>query len=268
MRRCGSFTAFVAAFVLAASGSKAAAIDDANAAVLAADAGNYDDAIRHFTDALGSNELADRSRAQAFAYRGLSLAAKGNYAAALRDLDSAVALHSPYDSDAYSYRGFLEFALGRPADGAADLAKGADLLVWPYNTLWLSIARTKAGVPDAGEHSLKNNMAMLDLTRWPGPVLQFYLGDVTADGVQAAAGKGAIRRRRPAASATRISISENTISGAATRIWRSPISTVRRTTAPILPSSALARRPNSRIGESSGRQCSLAIWYHICYQCD
>ncbi len=70
------------------------------------------------------------------------------------------------------------------------MAKGADLLIWPYNVLWLSIARTKAGLPDAGEHSLKNNAAMLDLARWPGPVLKFYQGGMSADQVRSAAEMG------------------------------------------------------------------------------
>ncbi len=107
MRQRGWIAAVLAAVVLGASGAKAAAIDDADAGVLAADAGHFDDAIRHFTDALQTNEMSDRSRAQAFAYRGISFAAKGNYTAALRDLDNAVALNSPYGADAYSYRGFL-----------------------------------------------------------------------------------------------------------------------------------------------------------------
>ena len=190
MRVLRLFTALFAALVVGAAGAEAAAVDDANAAVLAAKDGHYDDAIRLFTDALETNEMADRGRAQAFSYRGISLAAIGNYPAALRDLDSAVALNSPYQADAYSYRGFLELSLGRSADGAADLAKGADLLVWPYNVLWLAIARAKAGVPDTGVHSLKNNAAMLDLSRWPGPVLQYYLGGLTSDEVRAAAEMG------------------------------------------------------------------------------
>ena len=94
MRTTATAIAFLVLAILAAGEAKAAAVDEANAAVLAAKAGDYDDAIRLFTDVLGRSDMADRGRAQAFAYRGISLAATGNYPAALRDLDSAVALNS------------------------------------------------------------------------------------------------------------------------------------------------------------------------------
>lgn len=173
--------------VFAAVPARSAAVDDANAAVLAAKVGHYDDAVLLFSKALRSGELSDRGRAQALSYRGISRAAKGDYAAALEDLDSAVALNSAYGADAYSYRGFLKFALGRSAEGAADLDKGADLLIWPYNALWLYVARAKAGIADKGVHSLANNIAMLDVQQWPGPLLGFYQGGKTAAAVRTAA---------------------------------------------------------------------------------
>ena len=70
----------------------AAGIDDANAAVLAARDGKYDDAIRLFTSAINSDELNLTGRAQAFAYRGIAKATVGDYDAAQEDLNFAVAL--------------------------------------------------------------------------------------------------------------------------------------------------------------------------------
>ena len=77
------------------------------------------------------------------------------------DLNSAVALDSDFNADAYAYRGYIKLVLGQPKEAVADLEKSAELLVWPYNVLWLHLARLKAGLPDAGPRSLANNAITL-----------------------------------------------------------------------------------------------------------
>lgn len=187
--------------VLLASGDvRASAVDDANAAVIAARDGKYEDAIQLFTNAINSDELSLIGRAQAYSYRGIAKATVGDYEGAERDMDFAVALDSDYNDNSYAFRGYFRLVTGQPKEGAADLAKSADLRIWAYNALWLYLARLKGGVPDEGNHSLRANVAILDsqkaqdgstgLMRWPAPVVKFMMGQMKADDVRKAANEG------------------------------------------------------------------------------
>jgi len=178
----------------------AAAAEDANAAVVAARDGKYEEAIDLFTRAINSDELGLANRARAFGYRGIAKATTGDYEGAQLDLNSSVALDSDFNADAYAYRGYMRLVLGRPKEAVADLEKSAELLLWHYNVLWLHLARLKAGVPDTGPRSLANNAITLDvkrnqdgspgLTRWPGALVKFMQGAVTREAVAAAAQAG------------------------------------------------------------------------------
>jgi lipoprotein NlpI len=178
----------------------AAGADDANRAVVAARNGRYEEAIDLFTRAINSDELGLKNRAQAFAYRGIARATTGDYEGAQLDLNSSVALDTEFNADAYAYRGYVKLVLGQAKDAAADLEKSAELLIWPYNVLWLHIARLKAGLPDAGPRSLANNAITLDvkrnqdgtpgLSRWPGALVKFMQGTGTRESVAAAAQDG------------------------------------------------------------------------------
>ena len=178
----------------------AAGADDANRAVVAARNGRYDEAIDLFTRAINSDELGLKNRAQAYAYRGIAKATTGDYDGAQLDLNSSVALDSDFAADAYAYRGYMKLVLGQAKESAADLEKSAELLIWPYNVLWLHLARLKAGLPDQGPRSLANNAITLDvkrnqdgtpgLTRWPGALVKFMQGTGTREAVAAAAQEG------------------------------------------------------------------------------
>src|SRR3979490_2456529 len=82
----------MAAFLASTREALSTGVDDANQAVMAARNGQYDDAIRLFTSAINSDELNVKSRAQAFAYRGIAKATTNDYEGALLDLNYAVAL--------------------------------------------------------------------------------------------------------------------------------------------------------------------------------
>jgi len=139
-------------------------------------------------------------RAQAYAYRGIAEATTGDYQGAQLDLNLSVALDSDYNDNAYAFRGYFRMVTGQPKEGAADLAKSAELRVWPYNALLLYLSRLKGGVADEGDHSLAKNAVILDaqkapdgsngLTRWPGALVKFMMGEGTAQGVRAAANAG------------------------------------------------------------------------------
>ena len=180
----------LAALFLSADMVRAAGIEDANAAVLAARNGKYDDAIRLFTNAINGDDLNLTGRAQAYAYRGIAKATTGDYDGATDDLNRSVALNSDYAADSYAYRGYFELVLGDAQKPSGDLAKSAELKIWPYNVLWLSLARTKANVPDTDAHSLARNAAQLNLAQWPGPVVKFLMGQTKPEEVAAAANEG------------------------------------------------------------------------------
>lgn len=190
MRNFVKATLTLALLFLPPNLAQAGGIDDANAAVKAARDGKYEDAIRLFTSAINSDELNLAGRAQAYAYRGIAKATIGDYDAAAEDLNFSVALDSPYNADAYAFRGYIGLVTGGDAaKAAADLAKSASLKVWGYNALWLSLARMKAHVPDTDNVSLANN-AMKLMDQWPMPVIKFLLGQANVDEVRAAANTG------------------------------------------------------------------------------
>jgi len=190
MRKFVKATLTLALLFLPAGVASADGIEDANAAVKAARDGKYEDAIRLFTSAINSDELNLAGRAQAYAYRGIAKATIGDYDAAAEDLNFSVALDSPYNADAYAFRGYIGLVTGGDAGkAAADLAKSASLKVWGYNALWLSLARMKAHVPDTDNVSLANN-AMKLMDQWPMPVIKFLLGQTKVDEVRTAANAG------------------------------------------------------------------------------
>jgi lipoprotein NlpI len=64
----------------------------------------------------------------------------------------------------------------------------------PYAALWLDIANARAGLPSR----LAGAAARLDMTRWPAPIVKFYLGEITADALLAEgnAADAAVRANR------------------------------------------------------------------------
>lgn len=180
----------LAAVFLSADMVRAAGIEDANAAVTAARSGKYEESIRLFSSAINSDELNLIGRAQAYSYRGIAKATTGDYDGAQDDFNRSVALDSAYAPDAYAYRGYFELVLGEAQKAATDLVKSAEMKIWPYNVLWLSLARTKANIPDTDDHSIGKHAAQLNLAQWPGTVVKFLMGQATPDEVNAAAAEG------------------------------------------------------------------------------
>ena len=58
--------------------------------------------------------------------------------------------------------------------------------------VWLYLARAKGGTD--GKDELKTNAAALNLSTWPGPVIQLYLGQNTPEDVLHAAGSDSGQR--------------------------------------------------------------------------
>jgi lipoprotein NlpI len=104
---------------------------------------------------------------------------------AIQDFDRAVAL-KPDLAAALEYRGKANFLLGNVAQAAADLQRGLRFDSTNASmVLWLHIARQQLKQDDAGDFMLQ--AAHVDTTRWPAPVVQYYLGSLSADELRAAA---------------------------------------------------------------------------------
>lgn len=203
---------------------KAIALDPKNPKYLADRANFYDDrnqyrqAIADLTEALsldkddadllnqrGTDYMFDSQYAKAVAdftdlnrrypkepaplnNRGLSYNALGQYDLALADFDQAISL-TPDDAVLHEDRGLTRLNKGDFAAAAEDLAR-AMTLDTPYadGVLYLHLARAKAGTEDSAE--LAGYAAKLDLTKWPGPVINLFLGRSTLKQVVAAAATG------------------------------------------------------------------------------
>jgi lipoprotein NlpI len=109
----------------------------------------------------------------------------GEYALAVADLDELVR-RFPQSADAYRDRGVAYLLWGRLGEAQRDMNRAVELNpVGYYDVIWLYIARAK-GSPGA-EKELAKNAAALNLSKWPGQVIQLFLGKTTPDALLQAA---------------------------------------------------------------------------------
>jgi lipoprotein NlpI len=98
----------------------------------------------------------------------------------------------------YGNRGIARFYLGRTEAAIADLATAADLS--PSDALiviWLHFLRARAGLDDWSDFT--GRAPKIDRTKWPGTVIDLYLGLAEPDAVRAAVlsgGNSGAQRRR------------------------------------------------------------------------
>lgn len=164
--------------------------------------GQFAPAIADFDAALKLN-----NNAITLIHRAASLRANGDTERAVADFSAAIDLgakESGVDSwEIYSERGYTQFLGARYDAAAADFEKAltlggdshdGDVLWLPYQAAWLHIARARAGQDDAAE--LARNAAKMDLKRWPGTLMAFYLGQVKQDQLSPPSSHGAMGRGR------------------------------------------------------------------------
>jgi lipoprotein NlpI len=146
------------------------------------DKGDYDRAIQDFDDTLRLSPEA----AATFNGRGAAYFAKGDYGQAIQDFNQAIRLN-PKIGRALMNRGIANMYAGHFPEAQQDLIQNLQLDPKDaYRAMWLYLARAKAGTDGKGE--LKTNTAALDLSKWPSPVIQLYLGQSTPEDVLRAAG--------------------------------------------------------------------------------
>jgi tetratricopeptide (TPR) repeat protein len=165
-------------------------LDDAGAAMIAAQHGDYEQAIRLLTSALTAGDLSPQNTMLAYHNRGNAYQDKGDYVHAIADYDAAIKIRPGY-ANAWYARGRAQFAQGLFPAAATDFVKSASLDPKDaYAMIWLHLARRRTAANDGGE--LARNAMKIDLARWPGAVINLYLGTSTPR-----------RRARPRPKATR-----------------------------------------------------------------
>jgi CubicO group peptidase (beta-lactamase class C family) len=150
--------------------------------------GDYDLAIQDYNEAIRLNPKS----ASAFNGRGAAYFAKGDYNRAIPDYNEAIRL-DPRTPRALLNRGLVNLYAGHFADAQQDFSQNfrldqTDL----YSAIWLYLSRAKAGTD--GKDELKTNTAGLNLSKWPGPVIQLYLGQSTPEDALRAAGSDSDQR--------------------------------------------------------------------------
>jgi lipoprotein NlpI len=140
--------------------------------------GDYDRAMQDFNQAIRLNPDHDSP----YLGRAGVYDDQGEHDRAMQDLDHAIRLHpnAPFPS---LWRAQVLFELARFSDavGALQVLVDADP-TFADGVLWLTLAQRRAGYSaDAG---LKVHAQALDLEKWPGPVVRFYLGQITRDALE------------------------------------------------------------------------------------
>ena len=145
--------------------------------------GEYDRAIADYDLVI---QLAPEGDHAYYAYygRGYAYSAKGEYDRAIKDYDRAIRLNSD-DANVFIVRGVANFLRANPSQAVIDLRKSSQLNPTnAYSVLWLHLVRRRLGQNDSKD--LIRQSAKADLSKWPWPVLKFYLRRVTADQMIAA----------------------------------------------------------------------------------
>jgi tetratricopeptide (TPR) repeat protein len=152
-----------------------------NRGVLKIARGDPDGAIADLDAAvrLNPNDAMTLSN-RAYAYQ-----VKGEYGRAIPDLDQAVRLN-PFSEAVYLNRGVARLYLRRTEAAIQDFATAVRLRPSDaYAVIWLHLARVRAGQDDRPE--LARNAARVDRAKWPGPLVDRYLGTSSDDSVRGAA---------------------------------------------------------------------------------
>jgi lipoprotein NlpI len=143
--------------------------------------GDFDRALADYEQAL----VFAPSDARLYNERGLAYAGMSDFPNAIADFNRAIAL-KPDQAGAIMNRGRINFVLGNFAQAAADLQRGLSLDSADADAaLWLHVARLRLTQDDASDFA--THAAAVDSSRWPAPVLHYFLGTLSADQLRAAA---------------------------------------------------------------------------------
>jgi len=169
---------------------------DYAAVVLVNTAGEFADRLGHHIAerlagkpaiSLGPANEHEAQEAASFA-AGAASFAKGEYDQAIHSFDEVLRF-DPNASPALLTQGMANLYAGHYPEAQQDFNRNLQLdRTDPYRVIWLYLSRAKAGTD--GKEELKTNAAALNLSIWPGTVIQLYLGQSTPEEVLRAAGNG------------------------------------------------------------------------------
>jgi lipoprotein NlpI len=145
----------------------------------------YEQAIADYSKAI---ELYPED-ATAYYNRGSDRMLVGQYAEAVYDFDQAAQINADYRELSAWNKGIVQYFLGQYPEAVDSINEY--LAVKPhftYGGLWLYLAEAAAGRDPKA--NLKARFRSVDLSEWPGPIVQLYMGSATVDAVRAAAKQG------------------------------------------------------------------------------
>lgn len=155
----------------------------AQRAAMADNLGRSDDAVADYTKAIAIAAAADPID-RFYTERGVAQAGAQRLDLAIVDYGHAIE-RNEQNARAYAGRGRAVFLTGDAARAIADFRKAVELEpANPYDALWLYLAETEAGQDGAG--NLRGRIGQLSLTRWPGPLVRVFLGELKPEQVQPA----------------------------------------------------------------------------------
>jgi lipoprotein NlpI len=142
--------------------------------------GQHDAAIADYTAA-----FVKSGDAKYLAERGAAHANKRDLGRALADIERAIA-QAPDHAVGWFERGRIRFETGDFNAAAGDFARAAELdPADGFRVLWAYLAAARAGDPEAGK-MLGLRAEALDLSDWPGPLVEVFLGRRTPESVSEA----------------------------------------------------------------------------------
>jgi len=141
--------------------------------------GDLDSAIADYNEAIH----LDPGYLHAYQGRAGAYFAKGDFAPAAAD-DSEVIRLDAKNADAFSSRGRANLYAGASPSALADFRKASELDPKDaYAALWLEIANRRSNLPS----QLAKAVPLIDMTKWPAPVIRLFLGQSTFEAALAAA---------------------------------------------------------------------------------
>ena len=145
------------------------------------DRGDHDSALAEYDRAIA----LDPNFAAAYAGRGHVYLSKGDAGRAFDDYDHQVRLQ-PKNALAYLNRAIAEIYSDKSGSAVNDLktALGLDP-AGHYFVLWLHIARLR--INERNDDETRGHAEKLDRTKWPWPVVEFFLGSSSPEALRAAA---------------------------------------------------------------------------------
>ncbi len=197
--------------------------------------GQFDLAITDYNAAIAIKPYS----AGFYVGRGRVYLSEGKSGLAMPDLNEAIR-RDPKDGAAYKARGVAFFGADAFAAAANDLSKTLSLRAdQPYVVVLLHLARLRSKNPDEAEFA--DNIAKLNLSKWPAPIVEFFQGKLKPDQLKTDAVNGPAQDVTPRSCEAEFYIAQDLLVAHQTDDARRGLLTVRRTCPDDLVEYQLAR---------------------------